>query len=570
MKIHEYSQVRSLTLTRSFVQKVLSGINTPLSLAMWMIYESGDFAALSEVRVNPDFYFDIDILGLQRNCRDDYQAYNLFRKLDGLVPSDLLEGPTKAKYAKAEAACQRTNLEFSLYERQKISFPSEVGEVLYLAQQKIASILGRSRIWDNDGGFGPGATKSCKGYKAHLLYKLSSNPSCSTRLRPYLARYLSKCPTYVESIIAQPVEGPCSPYMQSFSDACKLIFVPKDIKSLRPISIEDTGSLFYQKLLGTWIRSCLRAEGMDLDTRQPVNGRLAREGSISGRFATIDFESASDTISKKLVEYLLPTYAYRQLNAARSTHVEYEGKSFCLSKFSSMGNGFTFELETLIFYSLLSACYAHKGVSYHTKDDALCNISVFGDDVICESSVVDLFTKVSRFCGFTINTEKSFSSGCFRESCGYDYFNGIAIKPFRVRKLITNDFVAINTANRLRVGTLAGKFSDNRFRPAWLVLIRQLHASSYTYGPFDSSSTSIWVSAADQAYTKILKSSKLKIATFRLLSHSVDYPGEFAIYVSCLYTGSERNLNTRADPTHVKKTQMCIDHLDLHMGAWLL
>jgi hypothetical protein len=92
-----------------------------------------------------------------------------------------------------------------------------------------------------------------------------------------------------------------------------------------------------------------------------------------------------------------------------------------------MGNGYTFELETLIFV-LLSICACDE-VGVSSKD-----VSVYGDDIIIPVEAYDVLKEVLETCGFTINEDKSYHEGPFRESCGEDYFRGINVRPFLVRE----------------------------------------------------------------------------------------------------------------------------------------
>jgi len=92
-----------------------------------------------------------------------------------------------------------------------------------------------------------------------------------------------------------------------------------------------------------------------------------------------------------------------------------------LQKFSSMGNGFTFELETLIFSHVASVAGGlTPGV----------DCFVYGDDIIVPSEKADDVLSALRFCGFTPNRTKTFTSGPFRESCGGDFYGGVAVRPF--------------------------------------------------------------------------------------------------------------------------------------------
>jgi len=148
--------------------------------------------------------------------------------------------------------------------------------------------------------------------------------------------------------------------------------------------------------------------------------------------ATIDLSSASDTISKELVWLLLPESWAQALDIARTGDVTLpDGNSIELAKFSSMGNGFTFELESLIFYALARAVCELDGEDTR-------NLSVFGDDIIVPTGATETLTRVFQLLGFTVNTGKTFSQGPFRESCGADYLFGYSIRPFYQRDLVSD------------------------------------------------------------------------------------------------------------------------------------
>jgi hypothetical protein len=90
-----------------------------------------------------------------------------------------------------------------------------------------------------------------------------------------------------------------------------------------------------------------------------------------------------------------------------------------------MGNGFTFELESLIFFAIAS-CSCDAGI-----------VSVYGDDIIVPSQYATDVMKNLEMCGFSLNWDKSFIDGPFRESCGGDYFEGFDIRPVYVTGLLS-------------------------------------------------------------------------------------------------------------------------------------
>jgi hypothetical protein len=109
-----------------------------------------------------------------------------------------------------------------------------------------------------------------------------------------------------------------------------------------------------------------------------------------------------------------------------------------------MGNGFTFELESLLFYSIA------KAVSELL--DLEGEVSIIGDDIIINSRGYTLLTEVLNQLGFVVNNEKSFWQGPFRESCGADWFNGNSIRPFYAKKALSEQNLYIFHNYMLRNG----------------------------------------------------------------------------------------------------------------------
>jgi hypothetical protein len=211
-----------------------------------------------------------------------------------------------------------------------------------------------------------------------------------------------------------------------------------------------------QRLTGIYIEKRLKKIAK-IDLRdQSKNQRLARKALDLG-LATVDLSSASDTISRSLVISLLPFGWWELLDDLRSKVIfipkEYlvevapskETRRFgCLvtpEMFSSMGNGFTFQLETLIFWALTRAVRdlsGKKGI-----------ISVYGDDIICPTSIAPRLKRVFHFFGFTVNEKKSNWTGVFRESCGKHYYDGGDVSPFYIRTPVTHKTCVIRLLNRL-------------------------------------------------------------------------------------------------------------------------
>jgi len=86
-----------------------------------------------------------------------------------------------------------------------------------------------------------------------------------------------------------------------------------------------------------------------------------------------------------------------------------------------MGNGFTFPLETLVFYSLIKAVGDLSG--------CVGVYSVYGDDLIYPRKIHNIVHHVMDSLGIQINLDKTFVDSHFRESCGGDYYHGADVRP---------------------------------------------------------------------------------------------------------------------------------------------
>jgi len=217
--------------------------------------------------------------------------------------------------------------------------------------------------------------------------------------------------------------------------------VPKKTDIDRCACKEPDLNMFVQKGIGSYFRTCLRRNGVNLND-QSINRSFARSGSLTGELATFDLSSASDSVSTELVAQLLPECWYTLLDSVRSHVTIIDGEEHSNHMFSSMGNGFTFELESLLFYAIVrSICFfsGTRGV-----------VSIYGDDIICPTGISHILPYVFGYLGFTVNLEKSFVSGDIRESCGGHYQNGRDITPFYVKAPISTLVDVIDVANKLR------------------------------------------------------------------------------------------------------------------------
>lgn len=378
----------------------------------------------------------------------DRLVCELFSKFDFVESPFNKREKAELRFFEAEERCRETNFRVG----RLLDLPNDVNAVIHRAQRYIERVLGNFDLNKMLGfcRFGPGASLCVSGPYTTEYFKLcEKSPTVGSDAFPYAEALLAcdhKWRGHLLGVHPFDVAGPFSPVDGLGVELTevnynKVTFVPKNAKTDRSIAIEPYFNVYFQLGLGALIRERLYKRcGINLDS-QVRNQALALKGSMTGQLATIDFSMASDTISRETVRLLIAPTWFDHLDRLRSKNYKLGGSCRPYQKFSSMGNGYTFELETLIFHSLaLAAC---EELDLDTTD-----ITVYGDDVILPVGGCVLYEKVCNYLGFKVNEEKSFSSGSFRESCGEDYLNGVRVRPVFCKELDTVQHVA-SLANRL-------------------------------------------------------------------------------------------------------------------------
>lgn len=361
--------------------------------------------------------------GDERQALNSYLFQEMLSKYDDGSANAQKAVLTWEKFHEAERLCARSNWYFA-----KEDYIGPYVRETNLARKLIAKILGRFS-WDAAAtgfGWGPGASTRQPRRKSDAAYKFSGNPETTAGNAILADAAISYIPSWKRELTPLGEEG--VGYCK-IVPGNRIVTVPKNYKVDRTIAIEPCMNMYIQKGIGALMRKRLHLAGCNLDD-QTRNQRLAQVGSLCGSLATIDLSMASDTISRELVNLLLPPDWVSAIEQSRSPFgVLPSGEKIFYQKISSMGNGFTFELESMIFYALaLAYCHTH-GIE-------VSRVSVYGDDIILPSEAADGFSGLLRDAGFTVNTKKSYWRGPFRESCGKHYFNGYEITPFYVRRRV--------------------------------------------------------------------------------------------------------------------------------------
>lgn len=363
--------------------------------------------------------YDLGYSGDVQTYRHLRQILAFFQKREDLDIGVNTKEVAWKTFVETELKCKETNEIFRKYARGGFFFPQRVESVLFLAQRKIAHILGDlPSLSELKLRFGPGATTSVKKKNASARRKLEQVFTCSKEAQRFLPELLSEMPNW--SGVSRPDLASTTLYRVAPG---KVGFVPKSAKTDRTIGTEPDLNQMVQLGIGDYMAKRLRSWGVDIRD-QTRNQRMAREGSITGALATLDLRSASGTIATLFVESMLPFEWYDFLRSFRTSECDSPDGVLSLQQFSSMGNGFTFPLQTAIFFALASSC---------VNESDLKDVSVYGDDIIVPTYAVELLIDVLTSCGFIVNKEKSYWTGSFRESCGKDYVSGTDVRPHYIR-----------------------------------------------------------------------------------------------------------------------------------------
>lgn len=381
-------------------------------------------------------------------------------------------------FMEGEKLCRITNRRLDFYYLNPDRVDPQLGQWLSKMERDLGRICGPFRAFlDNLPRLArvtSGATSTRSRRKSLPHLRVSKRPFATPGAGPYLdalSRYFGYGRLRVRPVLTNRVER-----------------VPKSWKTDRTIACEPEGNVFLQLAFDSYIKRRLRQIGINLSD-QTRNQRLAMRGSVRGDFATIDLSMASDTLSFNTVAWLFPEPWFRYLNDIRSP----KGRGVAdvtYAKFSSMGNGCTFGIETVVF---VAACRAVGSTA----------CSVYGDDIIIETELVDDLTKLLRFLGFRINQDKSHTNGPFRESCGANWFSGVDVTPIYLRDIDTRKAVLCHIVNSMMQLAKPGGH-------LWDYLLRFVKRHGLPFVPLCMETTAgVWVLPSHPRARKLIREERL-------------------------------------------------------------
>lgn len=428
-----------------FLRKSFSKFGTPLSRQALELLEKGDYAGLQKLRTTPSAYTDAT------SYKKDALVTELFRKCR--LPGDdaRLKAAATSSFFATERKCKETNIRLSRYQSCTQALqPEDIPVMRFIDawRKELKRVLG-DVSYLLEPRFSQGSTLSDHGIYTTIPDKMSTTPTCY----PASAYWWDEAFRFTPQHDKYP-----NPTRVRGND---FFTVPKDSFKDRGCCVEASMNVSLQLAVGSLIKArYATGYGRRLSHNPLRHQRLARLGSAGRRqLATIDLSNASDTISYGVCQLVLPEDWLVLLNSLRAPLTRVDGRYVRLEKFSSMGNGYTFELETVLFQSLCTVIVGNRR-----------EVSCFGDDMIVPSSRSTDVIAALKFFGFEPNVDKTFCEGPFRESCGGDFFNGVPVRAHYMKKLPDEPQHWIALANGLRRADPNLQY----FASAWYFCIDQL------------------------------------------------------------------------------------------------
>lgn len=271
---------------------------------------------------------------------------------------------------------------------------------------------------DPRGQFGTKATVGCPASRAYIDEKLLKRPITGSEDHIDWAK---RSLVSGDPILKRILKEKKSKKYECVSTLAQ-VNVPKKYNIDRGINPNTLLGSYYSSALGRIVQQALKDAGLDIVKLQHIHGILARRASTKGRLATADLSNASHGFLSNLINALMPREWYRAIMRGVIRSVDVSGRVYRLESIMTMGIGFTFPVQTLLFYCLLCALSDLTGVEG--------TISVYGDDLIYPVPLHKYVAKIFPALGFSMNLDKTFVNSPFKESCGSDFFRGVDVRPY--------------------------------------------------------------------------------------------------------------------------------------------
>lgn len=201
--------------------------------------------------------------------------------------------------------------------------------------------------------------------------------------------------------------------------------VPKNYKSYRIIAPEFEARLVRCHRLRLALEECIVASGYDADVHDQEKNRAgALLGSMGKGYSTADMSSASDRISRSLIEQIFPDDLAELLLTLVPSKFKAGGRMFPMHMFATSGNPLTFVVEDIV-HTAVACASTDIYRAFNREAEDINEPIVFGDDTLVDDRVYETFVDVAQSCGMVVNTDKSYTTpSMYRESCGSEYYRG--------------------------------------------------------------------------------------------------------------------------------------------------
>lgn len=431
-----------------WLEVLCQDFNRARSLTVLLLVKYNEWEQLAHLRCVPSDY--CDLFHSVDDFRFDYQISELLRKCEDLPIRVNTKRAALQSFYDSEYKCATTNarLRTLSYQMTSVVCFNKVNplweRVVKHARGLIRYVLGPLPDLDIT-RLSPGSTYDDRRFILPQD-KMSSRPTASSR-----DFYSTIEPKWGKSLWSRSLckEKPdCSDPLIVGGNWFST--VPKTALTDRGICIEPSLNMVYQLTTGDHIRKGLSRVGIDLKYGQYRHQDLAASGSKNLDICTIDLSAASDSVGIELVRLLLPNQWFEWLDLIRSHYTRVPdlstGKRHWRrnAKFSSMGNGFTFELETLLFWALSKTVADLCGHNIDT-------LTVYGDDIIVDRAIGRKVVACLSFFGFSPNIRKTYIDDIpFRESCGGDFYRGFNVRGYYLGKTPCEPIDWIKLANGIR------------------------------------------------------------------------------------------------------------------------
>ena len=485
---------------KGMLPTLLNIIDTPISLSIYLRLK---YEAEGYPNVHPHNY---DLLhdGIKRYKLDN-QALAFVSKSNIIDRGVDTELAAKASLVESELKNKETNQRLAPYHRFSDKNCLRKHSLINSARGYLTNLLGPANV-DFRLIFTGGSTTTARGVDKLVVNKIREKPSMTfSAARHFYSAIWSDPAAYAYAEHHRLIDDAGALDSSAFimEEYEEIFFVDKNWKTKRLICLQNTINMSLQKSCADYMkRSLLMKQGVELNTTPDLHSEIIKHGKFRGfKISTIDLKAASDRISKELVRLLLPVDWYILLKDVTHRKWSFGPNETVLSqllpevpeRFSAMGNGFTFELETLIFRSICHAVLDSHGIKGQPY-------SVFGDDIIFPTKYAEELVDVLSFFGFETNNEKTFIDSPFLESCGCDVFYHIDSRAIYYKdfdKGIRGYYALLNSLRRTSESI---PWKAGRIYGLWSEIIRKLRKISpylLCAGPRSLGDATIWCSTRD-------------------------------------------------------------------------